>query len=224
MWLAYLQACPPDVDTMKAAAKVVRPDDYPNWQRLIKGLLLTGLRIGEAVSLSWDEDAGIWIDMTDIPAIFRFAAMSQKNNQETEVAMLEDAEDFFARTPVEKRTGWVFDLRSRFTCKGNVKRDDASKVLSKIGKVAGVITKGNPRKYFSAHDCRATFATRLANRGVDPYDVMQLMRHSEIQTTLKYYVRKQAKDVRDRIDRQRIKSERPVSAAGFQQLTENLTD
>jgi integrase len=95
MWLAYLQACPPDVDTMKAAAKVVRPDDYPNWQRLIKGLLLTGLRIGEAVSLSWDEDAGIWINMTDIPAIFRFAAMSQKNNQETEVAMLEDAEDFF---------------------------------------------------------------------------------------------------------------------------------
>ena len=168
------------------AAKVVRPLDYPAWQRFIDGLLLTGLRIGGSLRLSWDEDAEIYSDMTDIPAVFRFGAETQKNGQETEAPMTEEAENFFARTPVDQRTGWVFDLRGRTTCKGNVKRDDASKVLSKIGKAAGVITKGNSGKNFSANDCRATFATRLANRGVDPYDVMQLMRHSQLQTILTY--------------------------------------
>ena len=160
--------------------------------------------------------------MTDIPAVFRIAAETQKNGRETEAPMLKEAENFFACTPVDSRHGWLFDLRSRSTCGGNVSRDDASKVLSKTGKVAGVITKGNSGKNFSAHDCRATFATRLANRGVDPYDVMQLMRHSQIQTTLTYYVRKQAKDVRDRIARQRSKSERLVSAEGFEPLAEKM--
>ena len=166
---------PEDERKLMEAAKVVRPLDSPAWQRFINGLLLTGLRIGEALQLSSDEDAGIYLDMTDIPAVFRFAAETPKNGQETEAPMLDESENFFARTPVDSRHGWVFDLRSRSTCRGNASRDDASKVLSKIGKAAGVITKGNSGKNFSAHDCRATFATRLANRGVDPYDVMQLI-------------------------------------------------
>jgi hypothetical protein len=66
-----------------------------------------------------------------------------------------------------------------------------SKTVSDIGKAAGVKVYTHPRtgkvKYASAHDLRRTFGERWASR-LMPVQLMELMRHKNIETTLRYYV------------------------------------
>jgi hypothetical protein len=60
-----------------------------------------------------------------------------------------------------------------------------------IGEVAGVKVSTHPRtgkvKFTSAHDLRRTLGERWAAR-VMPVQLMELMRHKNIETTLRYYV------------------------------------
>ncbi len=63
-----------------------------------------------------------------------------------------------------------------------------SKLISKVGeKAAVVVSKTAKVKYASAHDCRRAFGTRWA-RWLMPQELMVLMRHESIETTLRYYV------------------------------------
>jgi integrase len=55
-----------------------------------------------------------------------------------------------------------------------------------IGKKAGVIVNKDAGKYASAHDFRRSFGTRWATR-VMPAVPQKLMRHSAIETALRYY-------------------------------------
>src|SRR5687768_11017416 len=48
--------------------------------------------------------------------------------------------------------------------------------------------------YASAHDLRRAFGTRWSNK-LSPAMLQQLMRHSSIDTTLKYYVERNADDM-----------------------------
>lgn len=70
-------------------------------------------------------------------------------------------------------------------------------VISDIGEAAGVVvdarakTKSGQPKYASAHDLRRTFGDRWSAR-VMPPQLMRMMRHAEIQTTLRYYVGRNA--------------------------------
>lgn len=67
-----------------------------------------------------------------------------------------------------------------------------SKIVSKIGKAAAVKVYVDPRdpqnvKYASAHDLRRAFGVRWAAR-LMPAQLMELMRHESIETTLRFYV------------------------------------
>ncbi len=70
----------------------------------------------------------------------------------------------------------------------------AGKVVSRMGEKAGVVVDPASGKTASAHDCRRSFGTRWAKR-VMPAVLQRLMRHSAIQTTMKYYVRQDADDI-----------------------------
>ena len=61
--------------------------------------------------------------------------------------------------------------------------------ISEIGEAAGVIvaTEESKVSYASAHDLRRSFGTRWASR-VMPVVLQELMRHSSIATTLRFYV------------------------------------
>ena len=72
------------------------------------------------------------------------------------------------------------------------------RVISAIGKKAGVIVNKTTGKYASAHDLRRSFGTRWASR-VKPATLQLLMRHRSIETTLKYYVDQDADDVADEL-------------------------
>jgi integrase len=69
---------------------------------------------------------------------------------------------------------------------------EVSKIVSKSGKAAGVKVYVNPKdpekvKYASAHDFRRAFGVRWAARPI-PAQLMELMRHESIETTLRFYV------------------------------------
>lgn len=81
-----------------------------------------------------------------------------------------------------------------------------SKLVVRIGKAAGVVVRtkrdrktGEPArvvKYASPHDLRRSFGERWASR-VMPQVLMQLMRHESIDTTLRYYVGRNAQKTAD---------------------------
>ncbi len=60
-------------------------------------------------------------------------------------------------------------------------------MISEIGERAGVVVNKEQGKFASCHDLRLSFGTRWASK-VKPATLQLLMRHSSIETTLRYYV------------------------------------
>src|SRR5690606_24976349 len=50
-----------ELDRMVAKVADVRKLEAEKWKRLLRGLWLSGLRLGEALALSWDADAPITV-------------------------------------------------------------------------------------------------------------------------------------------------------------------
>ena len=78
--------------------------------------------------------------------------------------------------------------------------DWVSTVICRIGKATGVKVNTHPRtgkvKFASAHDLRRSFGERWAPR-VMPQVLKELMRHESIETTLRYYVGRDAQTTAD---------------------------
>lgn len=73
------------------------------------------------------------------------------------------------------------------------------KVISRIGDKAGVVVNPESGKTASAHDLRRSFGFRWSRRVDTPADLMELMRHSSIETTMTYYVGKDARTTAARL-------------------------
>jgi integrase len=73
-------------------------------------------------------------------------------------------------------------------------------IVSTIGRAAGVKVNTDPKtgkvKFASAHDLRRSFGERWASR-VMPQVLMELMRHESIETTMKFYVGRNAQATAD---------------------------
>jgi len=67
-----------EFERMLKATDVVRPNDAAIWKGLLEGLWLSGLRLGEALELSWDIDAGISVDLTGKYPCLIISAESEK--------------------------------------------------------------------------------------------------------------------------------------------------
>ena len=72
--------------------------------------------------------------------------------------------------------------------------DRVSRIISKIGKKAGVVVCKEENQFATAHDLRRSFCTRWAKR-VMPATLQRLARHSHISTTLTFYVAQNAADI-----------------------------
>lgn len=71
-----------------------------------------------------------------------------------------------------------------------------SRTVTKIGEAAGVIVNHAPKKFASAHDLRRSFGPRWASK-VMPQVLMILMRHENIETTMRFYVGRDAEATAD---------------------------
>jgi integrase len=182
-----------EFDRMMAAVPKVRKNDPEPWKRLIKGLWLSGLRIGEAVALDWG-DGPFQFDTTGKHPAFRIEASGQKSGKAEYAPMTPDfAEWVLSTTPESERAGRVFRLPDHRNGR-QIGHQEAGRVVAAIGRRAGVVVDAETGKRASAHDLRRSFGSRWASR-VMPAVLQRLMRHANIQTTMTFYVGLAADDV-----------------------------
>jgi integrase len=173
-----------EFDRMLNAASRIRPNTADTWRRFLTGLWLSGLRLGEALRLSWEADAGLFIDLSGKHPHLRIWAEAEKGRRDRKLPLTPDFAHWLLQTPEPQRTGLVFPLAGLNGAQMSEKR--VSRTISAIGKKAGILVNPEATKYASAHDLRRSFATRWAKR-VMPAVLQKLMRHSAIETTLRYY-------------------------------------
>ncbi len=175
-----------EFDRMVAAIPKERPHDAQAWERFLRGLWLSGLRLGEAVALSWDERSPFYADLTGKHPRFRILGEAQKSGRDEVLPMTPDFAQFLQATPEAERVGPAFKLIATKTGKPMIHKE-VGRIISTIGEDAGVIVDKAAGKYASAHDLRRSFGTRWAKR-VMPAVLQKLMRHADISTTMGYYV------------------------------------
>ena len=105
--------------------------------------------------------------------------------------------EFLLSTPEQYRTGPVFNPRPKRGQGLRLSSNRVSRVAALIGEAAGVKVNTDPRtgriKYASVQDLRRSFGERWAAR-IMPPDLMILMRHENIETTMRYYVGRNAQN------------------------------
>ncbi len=149
------------------------------WHRLLELLWLSGLRLGEAMRLSWDRPpVRVLLDAKPYPQL-QFYAEGHKSRQDDVIPMTPELAAWLEKTPKNQRVGLVAPVPITTP-------ERASEFISQIGRDAGVVVNDDG-KAASAHDLRRAFGTRWA-AVVRPLTLQRLMRHSHIETTLKYYV------------------------------------
>lgn len=173
------------------------PKVVSSWEHLLWGLWLSGLRLSEALELSWDDPHKIRADLTSYRhPMLVLPAASQKNRTDQIVPITPDFGEWLARQPV--RAGDVFSPLAR-----SLDRIDmiwASRIISRCGEMAGIITQKSAKgdKFASAHDLRRSFGDRWS-RKVLPALLQLLMRHSSITTTMMFYVGRNAETSADQL-------------------------
>jgi integrase len=99
--------------------------------------------------------------------------------------------------PLERKSGYVFTP----ILDGRPIRDSlvASKTISAMGRKAGIIVDAERGKYATAHDLRRAFGFRWSRTGITIAELKELMRHSDIKTTLTFYVGQDARSTAARL-------------------------
>ncbi len=195
---------------LAATAGVVGRHNGPAWRFLLRGLYLSGLRLGEALSLHWtDRDKLHVCRIGARRPMFRIHCEDEKGGQDRLLPMAPDFVYLLRRVPDYDRVGLVFGPTGK---KGEPLRQlsDVSKTIARIGKAANVkvgirvkrrtvdgqLDLSEVPKYATAHDLRRAFGERWAGK-VMPFDLQHLMRHENIETTQKYYVGRNAQRTAD---------------------------
>jgi len=140
----------------------------PQWLReIITFDLHTGLREDELLSLTWDR-----VDL------FR------------RVIIIQESKNGAPRTiPLTKTAlGILTDKASIINLKGIVFPSSATKKINaqNLNRAFNAATRKAEVQDFHFHDLRHTFATRLAQRGVDLYRISKLLGHYDISMTQRY--------------------------------------
>lgn len=169
----------PEYRKMLATCHELYGDAAGLWQRFLTLLWLSGLRLEEATRLSW-ETPPILINLEASPyPLMIIHAEGQKSRQDECVPLPPDLAAWLRMTPECDRCGLVAPLPQLNTT-------NTGREISRIGEAAK-IKVNDAGKFASAHDFRRSFGTRWA-RLVKPLTLQRLMRHSAIETTLRYYV------------------------------------
>jgi integrase len=196
--------------------EVVGAAEADDWTFYLQGLWTSGLRLTESLELYWDREDKLHPVLSGRYPMLRIPAELEKGHKERLLPMAPE----FARlleTVLEKdRTGPVFKLSRMDGRPGQANKDRVSKIISKIGAKAKV--KVDAKKTASAHDLRRAFGERWAAR-LMPAQLMELMRHESIDTTLSYYVGRNAERTAAILWDEHEKAATPVANSANQATT-----
>lgn len=185
---------------LRAVSQVVGRVAARSWRRLLVGLWLSGLRLDEALHLTWkvedSHEADLWIDLSGKYPLLGIAAESEKGRQDRLLPLTPDFGKWLCKTPQHMRTGPVFPL-VKHRHKGVIRLDHVSKTICQIGEASGVVVSSTG-KFCSAHDLRRTFGLRWSQK-LMPAELQQLMRHEDIATTMKFYALVEATSFAERL-------------------------
>lgn len=172
------------------APEIVRPEEIEQYRLFMRGLWHSGLRISEAAQLSWDSYASVRIDLTGRRPMIDFSGEAQKNGKDQVIPVSPDFMELLQTIPPEERNGKVFKFE--YTSM------HLSKQIAKIGKAAKIITASDTDRtiFASAHDFRRSFGKRWARR-IPAHELQLVMRHSDIKTTMTFYVEREAESASD---------------------------
>lgn len=192
--------------------EVVGPDHAANWTWMARGLWLSGLRLDESTMLSWDSTDGFHVIVDGDRAKLRIPDWVEKGHEDRIYPLTPDFVQFLLAVPEDQRRGLVF--RPTYTNHRNSRVEtyrnsrEVGRTFSAVGKLAGIVVDikrlpGKPpvEKHASAHDLRRSFGTRWSRIIEQPAVLMELMRHSAIETTMMYYVGNDADQLQDSIYR-----------------------
>lgn len=174
-------------------ALVVRPKDTDRWDRFLRALARCNLRIDELRRLSWDRDAPIRLDTSEIHPLIRFTPKSTKSRKRRIQVVLPAFWAICLETPVDERNGYVFKLPGRGG--GQMTNKRVVNIISEIGKTAGVITNQDTGKHATSHDIgRRAFVPQIDGI-LTQSEAHKAMGHASWQTTQDYYDTRDALEV-----------------------------
>lgn len=161
-----------------------------SWRTLLRGLWWSGLRLGEAMTLTTEpRPGGCWVVLNGRNSYLVFDGDAQKNGETAEYPV---APEFVALLEsMNLEGGYVFNPLGVKGYPLMREPDDIGKRIAKIGKAAGIVTNAKTGKHATAHDLRRSFGDRWSKR-VMPPELKQLMRHATVETTLTYYAGSEA--------------------------------
>lgn len=187
-------------EMLKATHYVVGGPEAKSWKHYLRSLWFNGLRLRESLEVFWDRsDDRLTVDLSGAFPMLRIPAELQKNHNETLWPIAPEWGDMLLAVPPDDRHGPVFPVQA------GIDPGSVGRIVSKIGKAAGIIVNRTTKldrktgerrevvKYASAHDLRRSFGFRWSER-VDLFKLQELMRHSNIETTRKYYVGRDAQN------------------------------
>jgi len=126
--------------------------------------------------------------------MLRIKAEAEKGHKDRMLPISPEFAEFLLAMPEAERRGLVFNPLQPHNRKARASEWWVSRTASRIGKEAKVKVNTDAKgkiKYASAHDLRRSFGERWAAR-IMPQTLMELMRHECIETTMKYYVGRNA--------------------------------
>jgi integrase len=193
--LAAVDSVWPDFKHDRNNANQRREQQRESIRFLLRGLWFSGLRLGEALGLTWDQWAdGIRVDMSGKFVKLLIPMESEKGGQDRVYPVTPDFAELLRSVPEQDRTGKVFSpILYRGVCD---RTDTVSRAITAIGEAAKVKVDEKPPRgtknppatvWASAHDLRRAFGARWS-RKVNSMVLKELMRHSSVTTTEKYYV------------------------------------
>jgi len=141
-------------------------------KRIVLLLFYTGMRLGEVLNLKWENIKGNKIILK---------RTETKQRKEKIIPITEGIRSVLDSLQQEKKDhGYIFPFRRR---SGIMKASWADSLIRKIRQFSGI-------QDFIFHNIRHTASTMMISeaigRGVGLADIMKVLGHSQIQTTLKY--------------------------------------
>jgi len=154
--------------------------------RYIYFMKLTGFRLDEAIQLKWEQ---IHWDENVIDMITYKDSRHDLFPLNIEKGILKEFLLSF-----RKESGIIFNLNKDWV------RVPFQKAIEKINEINKKDNKKwNDIKKYTIHDIRRTFGTKYAKL-LMPIQLMKLMRHKDITTTLRYYVNMEVTDIADELN------------------------